>query len=233
MAGQQVVTIAEAAVSKRGRRDKAIMDATRADVTSEQRSLAMRWMIGVVDETEGRCGSRDRRFSAADVRSSTDLLWNNVHTTIGRENREENHGDEIWRYVGKLTDAQKSMLDDRFKWKAREMDKRREGKPGEARAALRRSVRDNGSKLQRRGAQELIQTTLDQLVDDEAVYYKVAGECPKGRVYGLGSLGRKKRRYADADASTSQVLAQRGMGGMGNFMILRYGIDFVSVPLQN
>lgn len=28
---------------------------------------------------------------------------------------------------------------------AREMDKRKEGKPGEARAALRRSVRDNGS----------------------------------------------------------------------------------------
>ncbi|KAK9110884.1 hypothetical protein Scep_018403 [Stephania cephalantha] len=56
-------------------------------------------------------------------------------------------------------------------------------------------------------------------MDDEAVYYKVAGECPKGHVYGLGSLGRKKRRYADADASTSQVLAQRGMG---NFMILRY-----------
>ncbi|KAK4798359.1 hypothetical protein SAY86_030685 [Trapa natans] len=54
-------------------------------------------------------------------------------------------GDDIWRYVGKLTDAQRSMLDDRFKWKAREMDKRKEGKPGEARAALRRSVRDNGS----------------------------------------------------------------------------------------
>ncbi|KAK9098477.1 hypothetical protein Syun_025522 [Stephania yunnanensis] len=53
-------------------------------------------------------------------------------------------GNEIWRYVGKLTDAQKSMLDDRFKWKAREMDKMREGKPGEARAALRRAVRDNG-----------------------------------------------------------------------------------------
>ncbi|KAK9120762.1 hypothetical protein Syun_018379 [Stephania yunnanensis] len=55
-------------------------------------------------------------------------------------------------------------------------------------------------------------------VDDEVVYYKVAGECPKRRVYGLGSLRRKKRRYADPDASTSQVLAQRGMG---NFMILR------------
>ncbi|XP_052201183.1 protein MOR1 isoform X2 [Diospyros lotus] len=54
-------------------------------------------------------------------------------------------GDDIWRYVGKLTDAQRSMLDDRFKWKAREMDKRKEGKPGEARAALRRSVRENGS----------------------------------------------------------------------------------------
>lgn len=26
-------------------------------------------------------------------------------------------GEEVWRYVGKLTDAQRSMLDDRFKWK--------------------------------------------------------------------------------------------------------------------
>ncbi|KAH9313886.1 hypothetical protein KI387_022513, partial [Taxus chinensis] len=51
-------------------------------------------------------------------------------------------GEDIWRYVGRLADAQKSMLDDKFKWKAREMDKRKEGKPGEARAALRRSVRD-------------------------------------------------------------------------------------------
>lgn len=56
-------------------------------------------------------------------------------------------GDDIWKYLGKLTEAQRSMLDDRFKWKAREMDKRREGKPGEARAALRRSVRDNGNDL--------------------------------------------------------------------------------------
>ncbi|KZV45890.1 hypothetical protein F511_32448 [Dorcoceras hygrometricum] len=54
-------------------------------------------------------------------------------------------GDDIWRYVGKLTEAQRSMLDDRFKWKAREMEKRKEGRPGEARGALRRSVRDNGS----------------------------------------------------------------------------------------
>ncbi|MCD7457741.1 Protein MICROTUBULE ORGANIZATION 1 [Datura stramonium] len=56
-------------------------------------------------------------------------------------------GDDIWKYLGKLTEAQRSMLDDRFKWKAREMEKRREGKPGEARAALRRSVRDNGTDL--------------------------------------------------------------------------------------
>ncbi|CAL0321285.1 unnamed protein product [Lupinus luteus] len=54
-------------------------------------------------------------------------------------------GEDIWRFVGKLTDAQKSMLDDRFKWKVREMEKKREGKPGEARAILRRSVRENGS----------------------------------------------------------------------------------------
>ncbi|KAK9098771.1 hypothetical protein Syun_025816 [Stephania yunnanensis] len=59
------------------------------------------------------------------------------------------------------------------------------------------------AKLQRR-RQELTQTTPDQSVDDEAVYYKVAGECPKGRVYSLRSLGRKKRTYVDPDASTSQ-----------------------------
>ncbi|CAA2964834.1 MOR1 isoform X1 [Olea europaea subsp. europaea] len=53
-------------------------------------------------------------------------------------------GDDIWRYVGKLTQAQRSMLDDRFKWKAREMEKRKEGRPSEVTTALRRSVRDNG-----------------------------------------------------------------------------------------
>ncbi|KAK9148017.1 hypothetical protein Scep_006774 [Stephania cephalantha] len=37
------------------------------------------------------------------------------------------------------------------------------------------------AKLQMR-RQELTQTTPDQPVDDEAVYYKVAGECPKGYV---------------------------------------------------
>ena len=74
-------------------------------------------------------------------------------------------GEDIWRYVGKLMDAQKSMLDDRFKWKVslcfsyicflfflfniiccqvREMEKRREGRPGEARATLRCFWRENG-----------------------------------------------------------------------------------------
>ncbi|KAG6755568.1 hypothetical protein POTOM_041399 [Populus tomentosa] len=56
-------------------------------------------------------------------------------------------GEDIWRYLGKLTDAQKSMIDDRFKWKVREMEKRKEGRPGDARAALRRSVRENGSDI--------------------------------------------------------------------------------------
>ncbi|CAK9136096.1 unnamed protein product [Ilex paraguariensis] len=53
-------------------------------------------------------------------------------------------GDDIWKNVGKLIEAQRSMLDDQFQWKAQEMDKRKEGKPGEARATLRHSVRDNG-----------------------------------------------------------------------------------------
>ncbi|KAK9083234.1 hypothetical protein Scep_029705 [Stephania cephalantha] len=63
------------------------------------------------------------------------------------------------------------------------------------------------AKLQRR-RQEQTQTTPGKPVDDEAVYYKVAGDCPKGCVYSLRSLWRKKRRYVDPDASTSQMLAQ-------------------------
>ncbi|KAK9107302.1 hypothetical protein Syun_023313 [Stephania yunnanensis] len=62
----------------------------------------------------------------------------------------------------------------------------------------------NTAKLQRRRL-ELTQATPDQSVDDEAVYLNVAGECPKGRVYDLRSLRRKKRRYADPGASTSQM----------------------------
>ncbi|KAK9092713.1 hypothetical protein Syun_027624 [Stephania yunnanensis] len=72
------------------------------------------------------------------------------------------------------------------------------------------------AKLQKR-RQELTRTTPDEPVDDEAVYYNVAGDCPKGCVYSLRSLWRKKRRYVDPDACTSHVLAQRGMD---NFMIL-------------
>ncbi|KAK9121556.1 hypothetical protein Syun_019173 [Stephania yunnanensis] len=60
------------------------------------------------------------------------------------------------------------------------------------------------AKLKRR-RQVLTHATPDQLVDDEAVYYNVAGECPRGRVYDPGSLGRKKRRYADPGASTSKM----------------------------
>ncbi|CAM6047665.1 unnamed protein product [Sphagnum compactum] len=46
-------------------------------------------------------------------------------------------GDDIWRFVGKLSSAQKGILDEKFKWKAREMDKRREGRPGEGRSDMR------------------------------------------------------------------------------------------------
>ncbi|KAK9098503.1 hypothetical protein Syun_025548 [Stephania yunnanensis] len=64
--------------------------------------------------------------------------------------------------------------------------------------------KDDYAKLQQR-RQELTKAMPNQPVDEEAVYYNVAGECPKGRVYGLGSLGRKKRIYADSGASTSQL----------------------------
>ncbi|KAK9098695.1 hypothetical protein Syun_025740 [Stephania yunnanensis] len=42
-----------------------------------------------------------------------------------------------------------------------------------------------------------------------AVYLNVASECLKGRVYGLGSLRRKKRRYADPDMSQMPEMVPR------------------------
>ncbi|KAK9118791.1 hypothetical protein Scep_016884 [Stephania cephalantha] len=59
------------------------------------------------------------------------------------------------------------------------------------------------AKLVRR-CEEHTQATPDQSIDEEQLYYDAAGSCPKGRVYGLGSLVRKTRRYVDPGASTSQ-----------------------------
>ncbi|KAK9162939.1 hypothetical protein Syun_003841 [Stephania yunnanensis] len=58
------------------------------------------------------------------------------------------------------------------------------------------------AKLVRRREQRT-QDTLDQLIDEEQLYYDAVEECPKGRVYGLRSLAKRKRRY-DPSASTSR-----------------------------
>ncbi|KAK9132142.1 hypothetical protein Scep_011670 [Stephania cephalantha] len=52
--------------------------------------------------------------------------------------------------------------------------------------------------------EEHTQATQNQPIDEEQLYYDAAGVCTKGRIYGLGSLAGKTRRYADPDASTSQ-----------------------------
>ncbi|KAF9590616.1 hypothetical protein IFM89_035934 [Coptis chinensis] len=83
------------------------------------------------------------------------------------EKAQNPHGEDIWRYVGKLSDAQKSMLDDKFKWKAREMDKRKEGKPGDARTALRRSVRDNGLDLAEQSGEVLTRSVAGPILSRE------------------------------------------------------------------
>ncbi|KAG2601533.1 protein MOR1 isoform X2 [Panicum virgatum] len=83
----------------------------------------------------------------------------------------KNLGDDVWRYVGKLSDAQRSMLDDRFKWKAREMDKRREGRPGDARAALRRSVRENGSDIAEQSGEVVSRSVAGSMISRDNFGY--------------------------------------------------------------
>lgn len=75
-------------------------------------------------------------------------------------------GEDIWRYVGKLTDAQRSMIDEKFKSKAREMDRRGEGKPGDARASVRRTVRENGSDMAEQSG-EVLRSIADAVLPRE------------------------------------------------------------------
>ncbi|KAK9112219.1 hypothetical protein Scep_019738 [Stephania cephalantha] len=51
--------------------------------------------------------------------------------------------------------------------------------------------------------EEHTQATPNRPIDEKQLYYDAAGECSKGRVYGLGSLAERKRRYEDPGASTS------------------------------
>ncbi|KAK9169549.1 hypothetical protein Syun_001689 [Stephania yunnanensis] len=64
-----------------------------------------------------------------------------------------------------------------------------------------RSAQFHAKLVKRR--EEHTQATPDQPIDNEQLYYDASEVCPKGRVYGLGSLARKPRRYADPGASTS------------------------------
>ncbi|KAK9104833.1 hypothetical protein Scep_021677 [Stephania cephalantha] len=66
-----------------------------------------------------------------------------------------------------------------------------------------RSARFHVSVLANGAREEHTQTTPDQLIDEKQLYYDAAGECPKGRVCGLGSLAKMKKRYEDPGASTS------------------------------
>ncbi|KAK9118942.1 hypothetical protein Scep_017035 [Stephania cephalantha] len=55
-----------------------------------------------------------------------------------------------------------------------------------------------------RRRKEHTQATPDQPIDEKQLYYDAVGECSKGRIYGLGSLAKMKRRYDDLSASTSR-----------------------------
>ncbi|KAK9166570.1 hypothetical protein Scep_001761 [Stephania cephalantha] len=63
-----------------------------------------------------------------------------------------------------------------------------------------RSARFYAELVKRR--EEHTQATSDQPIDEKQLYYDAIGECSKGRVYGLGSLAKRKMRYEDPGTST-------------------------------
>ncbi|KAK9140479.1 hypothetical protein Scep_010160 [Stephania cephalantha] len=65
-----------------------------------------------------------------------------------------------------------------------------------------KSTRFHAELVRRR--EEHTQATPERSIDEKQLYYDVAGECSKGRVYGLVSLAKRKRRYEDLGARTSR-----------------------------
>ncbi|KAK9089512.1 hypothetical protein Scep_028594 [Stephania cephalantha] len=65
-----------------------------------------------------------------------------------------------------------------------------------------RSAQFHAELVRRR--KEHTQATPDRPIDEKQLYNDAAGECSKGRAYGLGSLAKWKRRYEDLGASTSR-----------------------------
>ncbi|KAK9128636.1 hypothetical protein Syun_017433 [Stephania yunnanensis] len=50
-----------------------------------------------------------------------------------------------------------------------------------------------------RRREEHAQATPDRPIDEKQLYYDAAGKCSKGRIYGLVSLAKRKRRYEDPE----------------------------------
>ncbi|KAK9169401.1 hypothetical protein Syun_001541 [Stephania yunnanensis] len=48
--------------------------------------------------------------------------------------------------------------------------------------------------------EEHTQATPDRSINEKQLYYNAAGEYSKGRVYGISSLAKRKRRYEDPGA---------------------------------
>ncbi|KAG6383715.1 hypothetical protein SASPL_156516 [Salvia splendens] len=116
---------------------------------------------------------------------------------IDPDNSANNIGDDIWRYVGKLTEPQRSICT-LVNRQAREMEKRKEGRPGEARAALRRSVRDNAYEFLTQlhcvfSAKEACSLNtfqrnfepnlVTEKVDEQLIQVDIANICAYSRVY--------------------------------------------------
>ncbi|EPS68083.1 hypothetical protein M569_06690, partial [Genlisea aurea] len=119
-------------------------------------------------------------------------------------------GDDIWRYLGKLTEVQRSMLDDRFRWKAREMEKRREGRPGEARASIRRSVRENGTDPAEQSGENMRSLAAPVLNRENYVQLDIQTDrLQASRISSLGSID-----WNDALEIISYGLPEQSVEGM-------------------
>eukprot|EP00898_Chlorokybus_atmophyticus_P007131 jgi/Chlat1/7419/Chrsp6S09189 len=54
-------------------------------------------------------------------------------------------GDDVWKMLGKLSDSQRTTLEEKFKWAAKDMEKKREGQPGDARNVVRQTGASSAS----------------------------------------------------------------------------------------
>ncbi|KAK9158726.1 hypothetical protein Scep_005300 [Stephania cephalantha] len=84
-----------------------------------------------------------------------------------------------------------------------------------------------------RRREEHTQAIPDQPTDEKQLYYDAAGDCSKERVYGLGPLAKRKRRYEDPKVPVRPGSRWCGVQSLMQLFKGLHSSSFRAEPVEN